>query len=284
MDESSPFNILGIPQWVIDEALKNESDHQLLKVAESQFRNLSRLYHPDMGGDGDKFIELVDAYAEIKEGPLEVARYYSSHRQVEARWRRNQLAHAREFSAEEKKSVCRLLYGVNPLRVAPWLKSNETLMGNLAFDSGTGKPLLVSLTVLDSKLLAGVAAIDYDGRKFIYSRSLHTWRVSVADIAGGRNETFEPSRTERINVVGGMDEDEAIQLSSSLDTPSDAIALSAAAESASLSWTPASTCGWLSKIKPTADKDDYLVVINVGVEAKDPLLSVIGPVYRTHPL
>lgn len=272
MDETSPFVLLGVPQWVIDEAIQASTSEVLLKVAESQFRNLSRLYHPDMGGDSDRFIELVDAFAEVKEDALEVARYYTSHQQIEARRRRNMLAHASEFRAEEKKAVMRLLYSVNPLKVAPWLQHSEVLTGNMAFDTSLGKPLLVSLLEVGGRFLTGISAVDYDGRKFIWSRSRQTWRVSVSDIAGGRNETIEASRSEKINVIGGMDEDDAIQLSSSLESPTDSIALASASNEASLSWTPASMCNWLGKIKPIATKDDYLVIINVGAESRDPLL------------
>lgn len=280
MDESSPYGVLGVPQWVVDEAISEDSGTTLLKIAEVQFRSLSRVLHPDMGGDSDRFVELVDAFSEVRADPLTVARYYTSHRNLEARRQRNQMVHATRFSAEERNIITRLLRNVDPNRVAPWLRGSEALLGNLAFDSPLNSTLLVVLNHAKHSMIASIGKSEYDGRRFTYSRSRQEWLVST-DMSKLRGQPLITVRKEKINVIGGISEDDAIQTSSSSQQDSNLVALPTALGTASLSWTLASNCSWLSKIKPSASKDDYLVVIKAEPSAARPLISIIGPVYRT---
>lgn len=283
MDESSPYAVLGVPQWAVDDAIGLNDGKDLLKIAEAQFRSLSRILHPDMGGDSDRFVELVDAFSEIRSDPLMVARYYTSHRDMEARRRRNQMVHASRFSAEERNIITRLLRNVDPTKVAPWLREHEALLGNLAFDSPMSSSLLVVLNHAKHSMVASLAKSEYDGRKFVYSRSRQRWLVSI-NMTNGRAQPLITVRNEKVNVIGGISEDEALQTSSKATQESNLVALPTAIGTASLSWTLASNCEWLGKIKPSANKDDYLVVMKAEPSAAKPLISIVGPVYRTRRL
>ena len=50
------LNLLGIPVTATDLEIKK------------RFRELAKKYHPDLGGDGEKFIELMGAYEKLTSG------------------------------------------------------------------------------------------------------------------------------------------------------------------------------------------------------------------------
>lgn len=54
--DSKLLALLGLPYDASAEAIK------------TRFRELAKKYHPDMGGDSDKFRELMDTYKKLVEG------------------------------------------------------------------------------------------------------------------------------------------------------------------------------------------------------------------------
>ena len=55
---NNPYKVLGVP---------NGASKDVCKKA---FRKLSALYHPDNGGDADKFFEIKSAWEKIDSGDL----------------------------------------------------------------------------------------------------------------------------------------------------------------------------------------------------------------------
>ena len=64
MRSTNPFHILGLRV----ELLQGLSDLQIHQIIKSQFRTLSMLYHPDTGGDRNKFQEIVWADDQLDVG------------------------------------------------------------------------------------------------------------------------------------------------------------------------------------------------------------------------
>ncbi len=50
------LSLLGLPPYAGGDDIKK------------RFRELAKKYHPDLGGDSDKFIELMNAYEQLNEG------------------------------------------------------------------------------------------------------------------------------------------------------------------------------------------------------------------------
>lgn len=281
MIDFSPYAILGVPQWVIDEALTSHDESQLVKVSEAQFRSLSRLYHPDMGGDSERFVEIVDAYSEIRHDPLEVAKYYTSNSNLEARRRRNMLVHSRDLGDRERKSLASLLVNVNPRKVAPWLSGKEAIIGNQVFDNIIA-PTLITLMAFDDRAIVQMASMDYDGRKFIWSKKYQRWRVSVSGF-GNQLQKVITSKRDRCNIIGGISPSDINHLLiESVNTDSNQIMISSTTAVAQLRWVPLALCSWLGSVKPTASQSDFLAICSI--DRNEPMVSIIGPVFKTRSL
>lgn len=52
----SPYSVLEVPEG------------SSLEVCKSAFRRLSKLYHPDSGGDANKFAMVIKAWKDISSG------------------------------------------------------------------------------------------------------------------------------------------------------------------------------------------------------------------------
>lgn len=57
---SSPYSILGVP------------DGASLDVCKKAYRDLSKKYHPDSGGDANMFAMVTSAWTQIRDGKVVV--------------------------------------------------------------------------------------------------------------------------------------------------------------------------------------------------------------------
>lgn len=64
---NTPFETLGVPPYVVEEAVNTEDTDQLLRIAEKNFRTLSAEFHPDKGGASEVFAKLADAMEQLRD-------------------------------------------------------------------------------------------------------------------------------------------------------------------------------------------------------------------------
>jgi hypothetical protein len=289
----NPFAILGVPQELLDAEVMADNPKMIIELVEGSYKYLSKLYHPDRGGDHEVFVRIAMARDEILDDPMTVARFFSRHRDKEAKLRRDMLKQADELKAKEKSALFKLLANIDPTRVAPWLSKREALVGNTIFGV-SGKSLLLIATLSDRYINVSIAANDYDGRRFAFSKIHDSWKVSKTDPITDRPAGFElvkPHKLQQLILVGGMREHDANRISfddlasdtSSLDLSlrDQRFALESSGAPGQLSWTPVSQCKWINSIKPHTKHDDYLVIMSSESSDNEPKLSIIGPVFRT---
>lgn len=63
MSKENPFLLLGLNEVV----LRSVSEKDILALAQSQYRALSRIFHPDMGGDATIFALITEAHESIQD-------------------------------------------------------------------------------------------------------------------------------------------------------------------------------------------------------------------------
>ena len=63
MSGVNPFLVLGLSESI----LRSVSEKDILALAQSQYRALSRIFHPDMGGDAAIFAFITEAYESIQD-------------------------------------------------------------------------------------------------------------------------------------------------------------------------------------------------------------------------
>ncbi len=63
MSKENPFLLLGLNEVV----LRSVSEKDILALVQSQYRALSRIFHPDMGGDAAIFAFITEAYESIQD-------------------------------------------------------------------------------------------------------------------------------------------------------------------------------------------------------------------------
>ncbi len=63
MSGVNPFFVLGLSEPI----LRSVSEEDILALAQSQYRALSRIFHPDMGGSAAKFAYITAAYESIQD-------------------------------------------------------------------------------------------------------------------------------------------------------------------------------------------------------------------------
>jgi|GEM_PF-4660117 len=63
MSKVNPFLLLGLNE----ELVRTVSSEEILALAQSQYRALSRIFHPDMGGDAAMFAFITEAYESIQD-------------------------------------------------------------------------------------------------------------------------------------------------------------------------------------------------------------------------
>jgi len=63
MSKENPFLLLGLNEVV----LRSVSEKDILALGQSQYRALSRIFHPDMGGDATIFALITEAYESIQD-------------------------------------------------------------------------------------------------------------------------------------------------------------------------------------------------------------------------
>lgn len=60
---SNPYSVLGVP------------DNSTVEVCKNAYRELSKKYHPDTGGDASKFAMVTEAWSQIKSGRVFVPKH-----------------------------------------------------------------------------------------------------------------------------------------------------------------------------------------------------------------
>ena len=289
----NPFAILGVPQELLDAEVRADNPKMIVELVEGSYKYLTKLYHPDRGGDHDVFVRIAMARDEILDDPMTVARFFSRHKDKEAKLRRDMIKQAEDLKAKEKSALFKLLANIDPLRVAPWLSKHEALIGNMIFGS-SGKSLLLITSSSERYLNVAISANDYDGRRFAFSKIHDAWKVSKTDPITDKPAGFDivkPHKFQQLLLIGGMREHDANRISfddlasdsmsSDLSLREQRFALESSDTPGQLSWTPVSQCKWINTIKPHAKHDDYLVVMSSEYLDNEPRLSIIGPVFRT---
>lgn len=285
----SPFQILGIPQEIVDLEVQSNNPERLKALVEGVYKNLTKLYHPDRGGDSDMFARLTLARDEILDDPMSCALFFSKREGREFWSRKLIIQRERDLKSKEKSAIFRLLSNINPKKVTPWLSDREAVIGNLAFGE-IGKSMLIVASLSETQMRLKIAVSNYDGRRFFYSRVADAWKVSTTGQKTNKPSTPEvvrPFSQTSLYVVGGLSEAHISTLMPSFlrDTDNDDVrdenlALESSGKPGRLLWTPISDCTWLDKIKPVAGRDDYLVLMSSKNDAVEPRITIIGPVFK----
>lgn len=286
----NPFLILGIPQEIIDLEITTGNSDRLQKLIEGAYKNLSKIYHPDRGGDDELFARLTSARDEILSDPMSAALFFSSREGREVWNRRLILQRENALKGKEKSALFKLFTNINPKKVLPWMKSREALVGNIVF-GGVGKSLLLVLSLTETDTRLRFAVSNYDGRRFFFSKVTNTWKVSTTNPFTNRPSAVEvvrPFKAARYSVIGGISEAFTHDLISSReedltfsDMQTERFAIEASDNPDQLSWTPVSKATWLDKVQPVAERNDYLVLMSSGIDVIEPSLTIIGPVFAT---
>lgn len=290
----NPFTKLGIPKQLVIQCLDNEDSDKLVSLVDGIYKAITKLYHPDVGGESDLFAELTLARDKILDNPLAVARFFTSRTDRDMLETSKIFQDRKELKEAEISALLRLLENVDTYSVAPWMKRREALVGNLAFGL-TKKSLLLIVSGSSKHLEIKLAPSNYDGRRFIFSRKERRWKATTSELVETRSGAtkHKPGPEERVRpfartdavLVGGITEDDVTDIlrSSDDDAVFDKPVIEASKIPAQLSWTPISQCNWITKIKPIAgnSQNDYLVIMSADNDNLDPRLSIIGPVFRT---
>lgn len=72
----NPLTVLGVPRELAATELANDSLGRLRAVIKGSYKNLSRHYHPDRGGDDDQMTAYTTAYSEIEAASDMVLTYW----------------------------------------------------------------------------------------------------------------------------------------------------------------------------------------------------------------
>jgi curved DNA-binding protein CbpA len=185
-----PFETLGVPRHLAARAYSEGDADRIRAMAEASYRGLSRILHPDRGGDPQAFAELTSARDEIVEDPLTVASFFIGGRGVAEAERREAFARAEAQRMRAANSRCTaaagLLEFIDSSRVVPWLVGREAVLGTGFEGFAVGLVRLsecastVKAAVWDQTQLApGNLLEQADITSVDYSRAEAAWMTSV---------------------------------------------------------------------------------------------------------
>ena len=60
---NNPYSVLGVP------------DNSSLEVCKNAYRELSKKYHPDSGGDAKMFAMVTEAWSQVKSGKVSTLKH-----------------------------------------------------------------------------------------------------------------------------------------------------------------------------------------------------------------
>ena len=117
IDDLDPFRILGVPHALVAKERRSHAD-RIRALVDGYFRVLTRLYHPDVGGDPAQFAAFSAARDEVVEDPIAVAQFFVGERVRPTRV---------TAPTPSAGAPGRLLKCIDSRRVLPWLGSAESV-------------------------------------------------------------------------------------------------------------------------------------------------------------
>lgn len=192
-----PFETLGVPRHLAARAYSEGDADRIRAMAEASYRGLSRIFHPDRGGDPQAFAELTSARDEIVEDPLTVASFFIGPRGVAEAGRRAAVARAEAQRMRAANDRCMaaagLLEFVDSSRVVPWLVGREAVLGTglEGFEVG-----LVRLSECASTVKAAV----WDQTQWTPGDLLEHADITSVDYSRSEAAWITPVRVSRFDV------------------------------------------------------------------------------------
>ena len=193
MSGVNPFLVLGLSESI----LRSVSEKDILALAQSQYRALSRIFHPDMGGDAAIFAFITEAYESIQDD--EERKEYIDDYLIS---RADKLTHARQELVElgkknlEESNQASLAYENFFKKFGRGYQSNEPLPLNsrdvtLVFQDTVSNPEMYNPNEVDDVVMDAVAIQGYS----ILRRVNGLVSIAKLSYTGYTIDTHSPSKT-----------------------------------------------------------------------------------------
>lgn len=299
----NPLDILGVPKWVVVEALSRDDMAVVARLAERKYHDLARVAHSDIPGSlGDHMAMLNGAIEEVRNpaGLRVLAQWYVD---PDAVSQAQKAAAARRMTARTvalQERLARALVNVDGRRVLG-SEGPVRFIAALA-DQPYAQAVVGEMTGRDSTIQisepvsAGFGSAFFDGRPR-FSQQEGVWRDKAA-VAYHDEEDINPKVMEMaigrlrmvpsgVRLVGGVARAYFDYLQESQPAPDDEILdaaalLEAVSSDRRLEWAGLHEAWWMPMLQPYASVGDALVFALASDESL--AFAIAGPLLAVQPM